>query len=125
MLKKIILIAIAGGCGALLRYWLSGLVQGTYKGGFPFGTLAVNVAGCFLFGAVWSLAEGRYSISTEMRTVILVGFMGAFTTFSSFAFDTGDLMRESQWGLAATNVLAQNILGVGAFFVGLIVGRLP
>ena len=124
MLKKIILLAIAGACGALLRYWISGFVQGAYKGGFPLGTLVVNVVGCFLFGLVWSLAEERLVLSSEMRLIVLVGFMGAFTTFSSFAFETGELMRSSEWGLAAGNILAQNILGVAAVFAGFFVARL-
>jgi len=94
-LKTIIFLAIGGTAGTLLRYWLSVLVQSTSKGTLPIGTFTVNMLGCFLFGAVWSLAEGRIVLSPHMRLLILVGFMGAFTTFSTFAFESGSPLRTS------------------------------
>jgi CrcB protein len=90
---------------------------------FPTGTLVVNALGCFLFGLVWALAEERLVIRPELRFILLVGFMGAFTTFSTFAFETGNFLRDSQWGLALANVAAQNVLGLACLFAGLAASR--
>ena len=123
MLKKLALIAIAGGFGSLARYWLSGLAQFKDKT-FPSGTLVVNLIGCFVFGVVWSLTEGRWDISPETRVIILVGFMGAFTTFSTFAFETGQMIQDHQYGTACFNVLIQVVVGVLALFAGMKMARL-
>lgn len=123
-MSKIALIALAGVFGTLARYFLGGFVQRLSGGPFPWGTFAVNMTGTFLFGLIWSLAEDRLVISGEARTIILVGFMGAFTTFSSFMFETGALMRDSQWALAFGNIALQNITGILFLFIGLAIGRL-
>ncbi len=124
MLQKLVLIAIAGGLGTLARYGLSGLVQHASKDAlFPWGTFAVNASGCLVFGLLWTVMNERISIGYETRTVILVGFMGAFTTFSTFIFDTGQLLDDSQWLLALGNVALQNVVGLTALFVGLSIGR--
>jgi len=123
-LEKLVWIGLAGLLGTYMRYGLSGAVQRACGTSFPCGTLAVNITGCFLFGLVWSLAEDRLSISGEMRTVILIGFMGAFTTFSSFAFETVQLARGAEWALALGNILAQNTIGLACLFLGLVAGRL-
>ena len=86
--------------------------------------MVVNISGCLLFGLLWSVMTGRLAISPEPRTIVLVGFMGAFTTFSSFIFETGQLGRDSEWLLALGNVAVQNITGLIAMFVGLALGRL-
>lgn len=121
---KILLIALAGGIGSLARYWLSGLVQRASGGEFPWGTFAVNMAGCLLFGVVWSVAEERMLISPEARSVALVGFMGAFTTYSTYTFETTQLLRDSEWALAIGNIALQNITGVVFLLLGLAIGRL-
>lgn len=121
---KILLIALAGAAGTLARYWFGGFVQKVYGGVFPWGTFAVNMAGCFLFGFIWSMAEERMLISSEARVVILIGFMGAFTTFSSFIFETGALFRDSELIFAIGNIVLQNITGLVLFFLGLTAGRL-
>jgi CrcB protein len=123
-MSKILWLALAGIAGTLARYWLGGAVQGWSGPAFPWGTLAVNALGCLLFGFFWTLATERGLLSPETRTVILVGFMGAFTTFSSFAFETAQLMRDEQWLYAAANVVAQLVLGLVCMFVGFALGRL-
>lgn len=123
-MQKLLLIAIAGGLGTLARYGISGLVQNACKDSlFPWGTFAVNAGGCLLFGLLWTVMEDRISISSETRTVILVGFMGAFTTFSTFIFDTAQLLEDSQWLVAFGNVTMQNVVGLAALFAGLALGR--
>jgi fluoride exporter len=121
---KLFWIALAGAAGTLARYGLAGLVQNSVRGIFPWGTVVVNLAGCLVFGLLWSAMEGRLAVSPETRIAILVGFMGAFTTFSSFIFETGQLARDSQWFLALGNVAVQNVVGLIALFVGLALGRL-
>ncbi len=122
--RKLLALAVAGAVGTLARYGLAGLVQHLHESTFPWGTLVVNALGCFLFGVVWALAEERMLISGETRLVVLVGFMGAFTTFSTYAFETSAMLRDAEWLLAASNLLAQNVLGIACFFVGVALGRL-
>jgi CrcB protein len=124
MFHKVLLLAIAGGAGTLARYFLSGFAQRIGNGSLPFGTFTVNMLGCFLFGLVWSLSEDRLLLSTQSRFIILTGFMGAFTTFSTFTFESVQMLREAEWSLAIINLLAQNILGIALLVVGLKVGRL-
>jgi fluoride exporter len=121
--QKLTLLAIAGAVGTLARYWLSGLVQRLQPTLFPWGTFAVNGLGCFLFGIVWALAEERMVISGQTRLILLVGFMGAFTTFSTFAFETSQLLDDSQWLLASANILLQNVLGIALVLLGIALGR--
>lgn len=122
--QKIAWLAAAGGLGTLTRYWLGGAVQRLHDGAFPWGTLAVNALGCVLFGLVWTLAEERFLISGETRAIVLIGFMGAFTTFSTYAFETSAMLRDAEWVLAAANFVAQNVLGLLGFFAGAALGRL-
>jgi CrcB protein len=123
MWSKLILIAVAGTVGTLSRYWLSGFTHRMFGSDFAYGTLAVNVIGCLLFGLVWALAEERMAISVLARTVILVGFMGAFTTFSTFAFETMNYVRDSQYMLAFLNVAANCLLGFAAIVSGVWIAR--
>ena len=122
-MRHLLWLALAGAVGTLCRYGLQGVVQRLTERPFPIGTLAVNALGCFLFGLVWALAEERLVIRGETRVILLVGFMGAFTTFSTFAFETGAFLRDSQWALAAANIAAQNILGMLCLFAGLLASR--
>lgn len=122
-MQKLILIGLAGAFGALARYSLGGLVQRLTGATFPWGTFVVNVIGAFLFGFIWSLVEQRLVVSVETRVIILSGFLGAFTTFSSFMFETSSLIGEAQWGLAMLNVGGQIVLGLTAMFLGLAAGR--
>jgi CrcB protein len=124
MLRTLALLAAAGALGTLARYGLGGVVQRILGGGFPWGTLCVNLMGCLLFGLVWPLAEEQVRISPESRRIILIGFMGAFTTFSTFAFETGQMVRDSEWMMAAANVAASNVLGIAALMLGMALGRM-
>jgi len=122
-LSKLLLVAAGGALGALCRYGLSGFVHRFLPADYPFGTTAVNVLGCFLFGLVWVLADERYFIRAEARVFLLVGFMGAFTTFSTYIFETGQLMRDFQWMYAALNLTCQIVLGFFALALGMAAGR--
>ena len=109
---------------ALVEQVVERVRDGIFGGEFPWGTLAANLIGCFLAGAFWSVAESRLSISGQTRTIVLMGFMGAFTTFSAFMLETGQLVRDAQWSWALGNVALQNCCGIVLFFCGLAVGRL-
>jgi len=105
------MIGIGGGLGALARYGLAGLVQG--RGAtFPWGTLAVNVAGCFLIGALFE------RVSADARAFVVIGVLGGFTTFSAFGHETMELLRGGQAPLALANVALNVFLGLGAVLLG-------
>lgn len=122
-MQKLLLIGFAGALGALARYGLGGLVQRFSGANFPWGTFVVNMLGAFAFGLIWSLVEQRLVISVETRVIILSGFLGAFTTFSSFMFETSSLIGDGQWGWALFNVGGQIVLGLASMFLGLAAGR--
>ena len=122
-MQNIIFIAFAGLVGTLLRYWLSGFVARQYGETFPLGTLAVNLIGSFFAGAMYYLADERFLISPTVRTVILIGLLGGFTTFSSYGLQTFTLLRDGQVGLATLNIAVSNVLGLLMVWVGYVVSK--
>lgn len=124
MLQRLLLLALAGALGTLARYGLAGLVQRASGPQFPWGTFAVNAVGCLAAGLFWAFSANRVQISAETRTIVLIGFMGAFTTFSAFILETGNLAQDSEWAAAIGNVALQNGAGLALFFVGVTIGRL-
>lgn len=112
------MIGLGGFAGALARYGLSDLVHRAAGSGFPYGTLAVNVLGCALLGFSATLAEERVTLSPEVRALWFVGAFGAFTTFSTFGYETLQLAREGSFSAAAGNVLLSVVLGLGAVWAG-------
>jgi len=117
-MQKTIFIALAGLVGTLVRYWLSGFVARQYGETFPWGTLIVNLIGSFLAGAMYHLAEERLLISPALRTIILIGLLGGFTTFSSYGLQTFTLLRNGEIGLATLNVTVSNVLGLLMVWMG-------
>lgn len=120
---KVLLLALAGSAGTLARYFLSGAVQRMGGFEFPFGTWTVNVLGCFLFGLVWACSQERFLISGETMVILLVGFMGAFTTFSTYVFESAQMIADARWRAAALNLLGQNVFGFTALYAGILLGR--
>ena len=123
-MQKTIFIALAGVVGTLVRYWLSGFVSRQYGENFPWGTLIVNLIGSFLAGAIYHLAEERLLISPTLRTIILIGLIGGFTTFSSYGLQTFTLLRDGQIGLATLNVALSNVLGLFMVWTGYVAFKL-
>jgi CrcB protein len=117
-MQKTIFIAFAGLVGTLIRYWLSGFATRQYAETFPWGTLAVNLIGCFLAGALYHLVEERFLISPSVRAVIFIGLLGGFTTFSSYGLQTFTLLRDGEIGLATLNIAVSNVLGLLLVWVG-------
>ena len=116
----LVAIAVAGSLGALLRFLLVQALLVRWPGQ-PWATAAVNVVGCLGFGLCWALAQGRWS--PAVTAGVLVGFFGAFTTFSSFAFDCQQLLVERRYLTMAANVLAQNGAGLLAVVAGILLGE--
>jgi CrcB protein len=116
---KLLIIGLGGFLGSVMRYLLSGAVQ-RWAGsiGFPVGTFAVNLVGCFLIGLLGGLAESRQVFGPELRTFLLIGVLGGFTTFSTFGYETFNLMRDGQLASAIANCGLQVILGVVAVWAG-------
>ncbi|MCG8403297.1 MAG: CrcB family protein, partial [Firmicutes bacterium] len=122
MWQKLMWLALTGAAGTLCRYGLSGWANRLAarfgnEGVFPWGTLAVNSLGCLLFGLVWGFVESRLHMH-EWRVIILAGFLGAFTTFSTFAFESGQLVEDGQWRMLLINLAAQNIMGIALAILG-------
>jgi CrcB protein len=112
------LLAVAGAAGTLARFGLSAGVAALVPARSPLPTLVVNVLGCLAFGLLWSLAEHHARLPDPARWLLLTGFLGAFTTFSTFAFDAGRLFSQGHPAAAVGYILASNVLGLSAFFAG-------
>jgi CrcB protein len=118
---RILAIGVAGALGALARYGLTNGVQRYMPAGFPGGTLVVNLIGCFLLGLLASLSVERLPMGMTMRAAVLVGFLGAFTTFSTFGYETLTLLREGAVLRAALNVGLSVGVGIMACWAGVVV----
>ena len=122
-MKIIIGIAVAGAAGALARYGLDGLVSDRTGGSFPWGTLVVDVTGSFLLGLLFVLLTERLPVSSSVRTTLMIGFVGAYTTFSTLSLETFQLVQDGAIGLAAANALGSLALGLAAVWAGVMLGR--
>ena len=119
---KILMILAGGAVGSLARYLISGLPYRFVDQIFPWGTLAVNLIGSFFIGLLWGVFEEQ-NLSPNFRSLVFVGFLGGFTTFSTYSLETLNFLRDGEYKLGLVNVLANNILGIGLAFVGFAVAR--
>lgn len=116
---NIILVGAGGFLGAVARYALGGWVHRLLDNPwFPYGTLAVNVAGCFLIGLLGGLVETRQVLSAESRMFLFIGVLGGFTTFSTFGYETFSLARDGQFLAATINAILQVVCGLTAVWLG-------
>ena len=115
---RILLIGLAGLVGTLTRYSLSAWVDTRWDSALPTGTMAVNLIGCFVIGVVVHLAERQYLLDPDIRAAILVGLLGGFTTFSSYAVQTFNLLVAGRILLAAANLAISNIAGLVLVWAG-------
>ena len=123
-MSQLLAVGIGGCLGSIARYWLSGAVHRYFDGGFPYGTLAVNVVGCLLLGGVMGLVEYRQLFPPNVRIFLTVGILGGFTTFSTFGYETFALLRDQQYLLAIANITANVVVGIVAVLVGWFVAKL-
>jgi CrcB protein len=117
-MQKVLLIGLAGLVGTLGRYSLSGIVARRFGETFPTGTLVVNIIGCFLAGALFYLLQERFLVNETLRTVVMIGFLGGFTTFSSFGLQTFTLLKDGELWFAALNMIGSNLLGLLMVWAG-------
>jgi CrcB protein len=121
-LRELLVIGLGGFFGAIARYTLSGWVHRWAGSAFPWGTLAINISGCLALGALMALVEGRVSMSSEVRLFLSIGILGSLTTFSTFGYETVELLRRSELGLALGNAGGHFLLGLAAVFLGRLLG---
>ncbi len=117
-MREILVVGLGGFFGAISRYLLSGWVQRVSSSEFPWGTWAVNVVGCLAIGALMGLADTRVALTAETRVFLGLGLLGSLTTFSTFGYETVELVRGSQLAPALGNVAANVFVGCAAVYLG-------
>lgn len=118
-MNKIIWVGLGGFAGAVLRYLVSGWVQSAaHSTTFPWGTLFVNAAGCFVIGALSYLADMRGMLNPDVRLFLIVGLLGGFTTFSTFGNETMNLIRDGEHFLAGANACASVLICLASVWAG-------
>jgi CrcB protein len=122
-MADILYVAAAGALGAVSRYLLSGLTYRLLGSGFPYGTLFVNVVGSLLIGFIMQIGLSTDIMPQSLRVAITVGFLGAFTTFSTFSYETLSYIQEGVWMTAAVNIIANVAVCLLAALAGIIIGK--
>lgn len=119
---KIFLLLAGGAVGTLARYALAGFTHKIYAGTFPMGTLMVNLLGSLVIGFLWGISESR-NISPNYRAFLFIGLLGGFTTFSTYALETMNLLRENEIRQALINMVGTNLLGLVLVFTGFLLAK--
>jgi len=121
---ELILIGVGGFFGAIARYLVDGWVSGSTKvGAFPLGTFVINISGAFTLGLLFALALEKTAIDPRIRGPVMIGFLGAYTTFSTLMLESWRLAEDGSWGLALLNIGLSSVVGMCAVFAGLTLGR--
>ena len=123
-MREAVLIGLAGFVGTVLRYWVSDWFAKRYGDSFPWGTLVLNLAGCLLIGVLFQLLHDRLLIGVRWRAALIVGFLGALTTFSAYGLQTFGLLREGRFFAALVYMALSNLLGVVLVWTGYRLARL-
>jgi len=123
-MKDYILIGAGGFLGAIARYAAAYMIGLKWGKVFPVGTFVVNVTGCFMIGLLMTLFTEKYMAPPQWRLFLVVGFLGAYTTFSTFEYETNGLLRDGEWLLAGMNVALSVIAGFAALKIGDVIGKL-
>lgn len=122
---KLLLIAVFGAIGTLARYGLQGFVQTRMGSTFPYGTLLINLTGCFFLGLIGQITLNRMIVPPELRMAIAIGFFGGYTTFSSFGWETAKMLEAGEWLWATTYVATSVLFGLVLSVAGIrLAGRL-
>ena len=119
----IVLIAVGGAAGAVARYLVDMTISQRWPSAFPWGTLAVNLSGSLVLGVLFALTVERGVLPASSRAPVMIGFIGAYTTFSTFMLESWRLVEDGAVGLAVANIVGSCLLGLVAVFIGLAIGR--
>ena len=123
-MERALLVTVGGAIGTLLRYLVSLLASQWLGTEFPYGTLIVNVSGAFVIGLVQQLGTEALLIPDNLRLFLTTGMMGGMTTYSTFSYETVQLMETGSWGQAGMNILVTTVICLGLCFLGMGVGRM-
>jgi CrcB protein len=116
-MNKLLLIALGGAVGSVLRYLIAGWSQKLADESFPLGTMIVNVLGCLAIGALGAIFAGPHAVREEWRLALMIGLLGGFTTFSTFSYETLELANDGEFLRAGLNVVLTNVLCLGAAWI--------
>ncbi len=119
----LILVGSGGFAGANARYWLARWIADRYGTAFPYGTLVINVSGSLVIGFLITYLNARLSLSPNYRLIFTTGFIGAYTTFSTYTYESLTLMQDGLWARAAAYLIGSVALGMAAVTVGMLIGR--
>ena len=123
-MHRSLLVFVGGGIGSVFRYLLAAWIYKVIGADFPYGTLAVNVIGCFVIGVFMTMAEDRFLIGPAFRIFFAVGVLGGFTTFSTFNFETLELLKDGAFALGLLNIGLSIVLGLSAAWIGAMIGKI-
>ncbi len=123
-MQRYIELIIGGSLGTIARYLMDGLVYRLIGTSFPYGTLVINISGCFLIGVLSKLSIDRFLLGSDTRTFLMIGFCGAYTTFSTFIFESNGLLADGEFFKALLNVVLSVVTGFLFFRIGVLLGEL-
>lgn len=118
-----LLVGLGGFAGAIARYAIDGWVTRLTQAEFPWGTLAINVSGSLLIGVLFAASVERATLPGDVRAPVMIGFVGAYTTFSTYVLESWRLVEDGSWMLGLANVFGSVALGLIAVVIGLVIGR--
>jgi CrcB protein len=124
MIRNLLIIGLGGGLGSMARYLCQKWFNETYPHPFPWGTFVVNITGCFLIGLIYAASEKTSLLSPQARLLLITGFCGGYTTFSTFAFENMNLLRSGDYLYFIIYVLLSVVLGIAAVFAGVAIMKL-
>ena len=123
-MDKVLWISIGAVLGANLRYWVGEWAAQRFGSGFPYGTLLINLSGSFLLGLIVSMSMENFIIDPRLRLLLTIGFLGSYTTFSTYAYESIALISQGQWGLGLFNLLGSSLLGGLLAILGIWLGKI-
>jgi len=123
-LLKYLLIGTGGFLGSVLRYWTSVNAYKVFGEKFPYGTFVVNALGCLLIGFIAEISENRFLVSPEIRIFLMIGFLGGYTTFSTFGYETFVLLQDKDYLTAFANIFLSVIVCLASVWIGTIIAKL-
>jgi CrcB protein len=123
-MAKYVELVIGGSIGTISRYLLGGFVYGILGTSFPYGTLAINLSGCFIIGFLSTMAEEKFLLGSNVRVMLMIGFCGAFTTFSTLILETNNLVRDGEMVRAFMNLFISVLAGFILFRIGVLAAEI-